>query len=224
MAITNRVKRLLCADVHAVLDVIEEPEAILKQAIREMQEALDWKKARLTGNEKTLLSLQANQAYLEEELVKIGKDLELALEEGAEDLSRKILGRRLITEKHLDVMAKRIEQWQILCRQRTEEIETQESQLASILEKSKMFVHPSTDDSPFRPVPVSEICGFPVGIQPPTDAGFTRAYGQGRGRRRIRRRNRRSWPATPPAARGAPVPPRQIPPPVPVRRHRDCSC
>ncbi len=35
MAIVNRIRRLFHADVHAVLDIIEEPEAILKQAIRE---------------------------------------------------------------------------------------------------------------------------------------------------------------------------------------------
>ena len=43
MPILNRVKRLFQADVHAILDAIEEPEAVLKQAIREMQENLDQK-------------------------------------------------------------------------------------------------------------------------------------------------------------------------------------
>ena len=33
MAIANRITRLFRADVHAVLDIIEEPEAILKQSI-----------------------------------------------------------------------------------------------------------------------------------------------------------------------------------------------
>ena len=38
MALINRMSRLFTADVHAVLDRIEEPEALLKQAIREMEE------------------------------------------------------------------------------------------------------------------------------------------------------------------------------------------
>ncbi|MEE8161016.1 MAG: PspA/IM30 family protein [Acidobacteriota bacterium] len=54
MAITNRIRRLFHADVNAVLDIIEEPEAILKQAIREMQEALDLKRPRLARDQKHL--------------------------------------------------------------------------------------------------------------------------------------------------------------------------
>ena len=50
MPILNRVKRLFQADVHAILDVIEEPEAVLKQAIREMQESLDQKQGQLTSS------------------------------------------------------------------------------------------------------------------------------------------------------------------------------
>ena len=36
MALINRISRLFQADFHAVLDQIEEPEQILKQAIRDM--------------------------------------------------------------------------------------------------------------------------------------------------------------------------------------------
>ena len=40
MALITRVSRLFQADFHAVLDRIEEPEAILRQAVREMEEEL----------------------------------------------------------------------------------------------------------------------------------------------------------------------------------------
>ncbi|MFV2090729.1 MAG: PspA/IM30 family protein, partial [Pseudomonadales bacterium] len=38
MVLITRISRLFTADVHAVLDRIEEPEVVLKQAIREMAE------------------------------------------------------------------------------------------------------------------------------------------------------------------------------------------
>ena len=38
MALINRISRLFKADFHAVLDQIEEPEALLKQAIRDMED------------------------------------------------------------------------------------------------------------------------------------------------------------------------------------------
>jgi len=40
MALINRLSRLFRADFHAVLDQIEEPEALLKQAIRDMEDDL----------------------------------------------------------------------------------------------------------------------------------------------------------------------------------------
>ncbi len=40
MALINRISRLFKADFHAVLDQIEEPEQILKQAIRDMEDDL----------------------------------------------------------------------------------------------------------------------------------------------------------------------------------------
>ena len=40
MALITRVARLFRADLHAVLDRIEEPDVLLKQAVREMEEEL----------------------------------------------------------------------------------------------------------------------------------------------------------------------------------------
>ena len=40
MVLINRISRLFKADFHAVLDRIEEPEQLLKQAIRDMEDDL----------------------------------------------------------------------------------------------------------------------------------------------------------------------------------------
>ena len=40
MALINRLTRLVKADFHAVLDNLEEPEQLLKQAIRDMEDEL----------------------------------------------------------------------------------------------------------------------------------------------------------------------------------------
>ena len=40
MAMMNRLTRLFQADFHAVLDRIEEPDALLHQALRDMEDAL----------------------------------------------------------------------------------------------------------------------------------------------------------------------------------------
>ncbi len=149
MAIANRIRRLFRADVHAVLDIIEEPEAILKQAIREMQEALDWKRARLARDQRNLASLKESEAYSTEQLAKIQKDLKLCLKEGSEELSHKTVGRKLAFEKHLAAVQQRISTGEKLYQQHTKEIDLQQGQLESIVEKAKLFVPTTTEDSPF---------------------------------------------------------------------------
>lgn len=149
MAIANRITRLFRADVHAVLDIIEEPEAILKQAIREMQEALDLKRARLARDQKTSNALDGTQSYLKEQLSKVQKDLKLCLKEGNEELARKIVGRKLAYEKHVSAVEQRISCLEKAIEQQTREIELQQGQLESIVEKAKMFVPTAEEDSPF---------------------------------------------------------------------------
>lgn len=149
MAIVNRVKRLFRADVHAVLDIIEEPEAILKQAIREMQEALDWKRARLARDQRNLASLKESEAYTTEQLAKIQKDLKLCLKEGSEELAHKTVGRKLAFEKHLVAVHQRISTSEKLYQQHTQEIDLQQGQLESIVEKAKLFVPTTMEDSAF---------------------------------------------------------------------------
>ena len=41
MTLITRLSRLFHADVNAVIDQLEEPELLLKQAIREMEETLN---------------------------------------------------------------------------------------------------------------------------------------------------------------------------------------
>ena len=149
MAIVNRIQRLFRADVHAVLDIIEEPEAILKQAIREMQEALDRKRARLARNQNKLRTLKASEAYLKEEIGKIHQDLELCLKEGSEEVVRKTVGRKLGFQKSLTVIQQKVSTWETLCEQQIQEIDLQQSQLESIIGKAKMFVHTARQDLPF---------------------------------------------------------------------------
>ena len=40
MPLVDRVARLFRADLHAVMDRIEEPDVLLRQALREMEEEL----------------------------------------------------------------------------------------------------------------------------------------------------------------------------------------
>ena len=84
MALINRMSRLFTADVHAVLDRIEEPDVLLKHAIREMDEEL-------ARSEQRVRQLEHEREALAERQRKV----QAALAE----LARKVVKRKLETEK-----------------------------------------------------------------------------------------------------------------------------
>ena len=95
MALITRVARLFRADMHAVLDRMEEPELLLKQAIREMEEALDQDQ-----RQRQLMTLEAKQIaarlqQLTRRLDETERELDLCFDNGNETLARNLLRRKL---------------------------------------------------------------------------------------------------------------------------------
>lgn len=172
MAIANRIKRLLRADVNAILDVIEEPDAVLKQAIREMQDTLDHEKGLLARYRKQLDALHQNEAFLQEQLTKTQEDLKLCLSQGPDELIRKTIGRKLSCEKHLNTVQRKTFNLERLEEEKSREIEHREDQLKSIIEKAAFYLGSIADDSPFSAadsVLSSSMTGFPMASVHVTD-------------------------------------------------------
>jgi phage shock protein A len=99
MAIINRMSRLFTADVHAVLDRIEEPDVLLKHAVREMEEELARHEQRLRALELEERTLGERQRKCEAALAEIAEQLDVCFANGNEDLARKVIKRRLETER-----------------------------------------------------------------------------------------------------------------------------
>jgi phage shock protein A len=99
MALINRMSRLFTADVNAVLDRIEEPDALLKQAIREMEEELarGEQALRLVGQQRE--ELAERQRKVQTALTALGEQLDVCFADGNDTLARKVLKRRLETER-----------------------------------------------------------------------------------------------------------------------------
>lgn len=105
MALINRMSRLLTADLHAVLDRIEEPEALLRQAIREMEDAVADGERRIKALEAERDGLAARRAKLDASLRDADGQLDVCFGSGNDALARKLVRRKLETErlgKHLE--------------------------------------------------------------------------------------------------------------------------
>ena len=99
MALITRVTRLFQADIHAVLDRIEEPEVLLRQAVREMEEELarDEQRNKVLNHEHGQLS--ARETELEQSLNEIEEELDICFESEKDDLARAWIKRKLEAQR-----------------------------------------------------------------------------------------------------------------------------
>jgi phage shock protein A len=95
MALITRVSRLFRADLHAVLDRIEEPDLLLRQAVREMEEDLagDEQRVKLLKHEHG--QLVSRQKDTEESLNGIDEELDVCFASQNDDLARALIKRKL---------------------------------------------------------------------------------------------------------------------------------
>lgn len=95
MKFVNRLICLFKADVHGWLDRVQDPELILRQALRDMTEELAKKEGclrRLLHDRDQILK---DLAALERQAAKIEADIDQALSRTQDDLARPLIARRL---------------------------------------------------------------------------------------------------------------------------------
>ena len=147
MALINRVARLFKADIHAVLDHIEEPEQLLKQSIRDMQDLLADGESRLRIQNTELAALDNRRAELEDRLRNLNAELDLCFAKGKDELARGVVKRKLQAEKlaqHLDGQFAARRQ---AVDQLREEYAQNQAALVSLKQKAEILVdHAPRDD------------------------------------------------------------------------------
>lgn len=95
MALITRVTRLFRSDLHAVLDQIEEPEILLKQAVREMQDSVDQDEQRIKLYQHELKNLSSRAEDVEQSLSQWEQELDACFDSGKDDLARGLIKRKL---------------------------------------------------------------------------------------------------------------------------------
>lgn len=104
MSILTRFTRLCKADIHGVMDQLEDKELMVKQCLREMAESLARKQAEL---EKTMRALARNRQDREQflrEREKLEQDLGAAIEKENDDIARLLIKKLKTLDRHLEVM------------------------------------------------------------------------------------------------------------------------
>ena len=98
MAIMSRIVRLFKADLHGVMDQIEDRPLLYRQYLREMEAALQVKSARWELLKDNLRQLTEAQEEARAEIARIEADLDLALNQNRDDAARFLIRKQHAAE------------------------------------------------------------------------------------------------------------------------------
>ena len=99
MTLMARMTRLLRADLHAVLDRIEEPAALVRQAVREMEALLAEDQRRLERLRESHRELLTRDSELARAIAASDQELDLCFAAAQENLARALVRRKLENER-----------------------------------------------------------------------------------------------------------------------------
>ena len=158
MALVNRVTRLFKADFHAVLDRIEEPDGLLRQAIREMQEDLADGEQQLRGFHHEARQLQQRESDLQHSLKKIEDELDICFAADKQDLARNLVRRKLEQQQRMQHTNKRQQQLQQQIKDSEARLSLNQQQLESMQQKAECMLESSdVSSTEFEQYGISEI-------------------------------------------------------------------
>ena len=143
MTIVNRLSRLLSADVHAVLDRLEEPQALLNAAVRDMEDETTRLGQQLQRRQTELASLDRREIELSQAIAEIDEQLDLCFESGEDGLARSLIKRKLGHETLARSVATRRQNLNSELEAARKRYSEQQQRLESIRQKAEL----TTDDA-----------------------------------------------------------------------------
>jgi phage shock protein A len=141
MAILTRIIRLFKADIHGVMDQIEDPGLLLKQHLRDMEESLVQKEMQL--KKMGIARDQAQQEFQQgkKETDNLESDLEVAIKKDRDDIARMLIKKlkpltHIQTERgnHIDLLNHEMRQFK-------ENLEQQRLQYEQLKQKATAYFH-----------------------------------------------------------------------------------
>lgn len=140
MALINRISRLFQADFHAVLDNVEEPELLLRQAIREMEDeiAASEQHIRLLAHERDGVAQRTKE--LGHAISEIDEELDLCFASGKDDLARGLIKKKIEGQRLLKRLEQKHEGTEQELSSRRATLEENRAALEGLRQKAELFV------------------------------------------------------------------------------------
>lgn len=139
MAMFTRLVRLWKADLHGVMDQLEDRDLLLNQHLREMETALDAREAAVRRLERDCEAVSEARRRCETETAPMETDIEAALEQERDDIARFLIRRRRELDRKRKELARRSERLERELREARERLTEQRDQYDSLRLRSRDF-------------------------------------------------------------------------------------
>ena len=133
--------RLCKADIHGVMDQLEDKDLLLKQYLRDMEEELSRKEGKLR---KMVLSREKAQQDYErysEECKKLDQDIEAAIRKDKDEIARLLIKKLKPLVNHCDGLGRHIQALDREIRQFNDRIDEQKLQRQQLQLRAKEYFH-----------------------------------------------------------------------------------
>ena len=139
MALINRISRLFKADFHAVLDHIEEPDVLLKQAIRDMEDDLAGAEKRIKACAHTQAALKRRKSEVEASIAEYDSQLDLCFDSGKDDLAKGLIRKKLEAERFLNRLTGKFDANDEYLGEQQKMLDDNTATLESLRQKAELF-------------------------------------------------------------------------------------
>jgi len=139
MTIIARITRLFKADLHGILDSLEEPEEVVKQAIRDMEEEIATKEHRLDELHTVLQRLAREAQELTASMQESERQIDLCFAADNEPLAKSLIRKRLEMAKRAREIARAQDETRVKSETLANQIAEHKERLAAVVQKLKLY-------------------------------------------------------------------------------------
>jgi len=112
MGIMTRVLRLWKADMHGVMDQLEDKALLLKQCLREMESSLEQKQNRMRQLRRTCEQIRNDLAVRHKERERVENDLALAVRKEKDDIAKLLIRKQFAQQADCDRLTAQLDQFE----------------------------------------------------------------------------------------------------------------
>lgn len=141
MGILTRIVRLCKADIHGVMDQMEDRGLLLRQHLRDMEKSLSLKEVRLKKMRGSRRQAQQEYDKYKRECEKMEQDLTISIEKDRDDISRLLIRKLKPMAGHKDELGHHIETLDQEIAQLQDCIDKQRLQYEQFRLKSSEYCH-----------------------------------------------------------------------------------